>query len=319
MERGSMSAQGAQPAVRRATEWPTLLLAAGIYLGWAGLTYWHQSLPTIVVIAGGAWLVAWHSSLQHELIHGHPTRWNWVNSAIGALPLMLWLPYGRYRTLHLKHHHDECLTDPLDDPESRYVEPGRWQSLSAPSRLLLRVQATLLGRLVVGPAWSIGRFLADEAVGVIAGKPGYRRAWAEHVVAAALVMLWLGLVCRMSLWFYALAIAYPATSLILIRSFAEHRAADLVRERTAIVEDGGILALLFLYNSLHAAHHERPSLAWYELPGWYRAHRERLVAANGGLLYRGYGEIFRRFLLRQHDTPAHPMGRASLVHTGRLA
>jgi hypothetical protein len=60
----------------------------------------------------------------------------------------------------------------------------------------------------------------------------------------------------------------------------------------------------------HAAHHERPDLPWYELPRWYRANRERLVLANGGLVYDGYAEIVRRFLFVPHDTPIHPHGSA---------
>jgi fatty acid desaturase len=311
MDGGIVSSRVSRPEIRP-VEWPTLLLAAGIYSGWAALTYWHTALPTPLVIAIGAWLVAWHSSLQHELIHGHPTRHGRVNAAIGWLPLLLWLPFERYRAAHLTHHRDERLTDPLDDPESAYVEPGRWQRLSPVAQALIAIQATLLGRLVIGPAWRVARFLTAEARGVMVGKPGCRAVWGAHLVGAALVICWLAIVCRMSLWFYVLAIVYPGTSLMLIRSFAEHRAAARVRERTAIVENGGLLGLLFLFNNLHAAHHERPALAWYALPGWYSSQRDRLIAANGGLVYRGYGEVFRRFLLRRHDTPVHPLGRISL-------
>ena len=308
MDRGVASPRASRPEILPA-EWPTIVLAAGIYGGWGALTYWHASLPSIVVAVAGAWLAAWHSSLQHELIHGHPTRCGWLNAAIGGLPLLLWLPFDRYRAMHLTHHRDERLTDPLDDPESAYVEPQRWRRLSPPARALIAAQGTLLGRLILGPPWRAGRFLLGEAKAVVAGKPGYREAWAQHLVGVALVLTWLVVVCRMSLWFYVLTIAYPGTSLILIRSFAEHRAAGPVRQRTAIVENGGALGLLFLFNNLHAAHHERPSLPWYALPGWYRSHRERLLAANGGLVYRGYGEVFRRFLLRRHDAPVHPLGR----------
>src|SRR5262249_41311314 len=121
-------------------EWPTLLLAVAIYGGWGALTYWHASLPTVVVAGAGAWLVAWHSSLQHELIHGHPTRWGRINAAIGFLPLLLWLPFERYRETHLTHHRDERLTDPLDDPESNYVEPERWRRLSPAVRVVIAAQ-----------------------------------------------------------------------------------------------------------------------------------------------------------------------------------
>ncbi len=75
-----------------------------------------------------------------------------------------------------------------------------------------------------------------------------------------------------------------------------------------------MFGLLFLHNNLHAAHHADPTVPWYRLPAWYRRNRAALVAANGGLVYDGYLDVARRFLLATHDTPAHPQGRA--VPTG---
>jgi fatty acid desaturase len=97
---------------------------------------------------------------------------------------------------------------------------------------------------------------------------------------------------------------------MLLRSFAEHRAASEVFERTAIVENAPLFGLLYLYNNLHAAHHELPTLAWYEIPAWYRANRERLIRDNGGLVYDGYLDVMRRYLLRAHDGLLHPFDRA---------
>jgi hypothetical protein len=81
-----------------------------------------------------------------------------------------------------------------------------------------------------------------------------------------------------------------------------------VLERTAIVENAPILGLLYLYNNLHAVHHERPVMPWYDIPRWYRANRDRLVRENGGMVYDGYRDVARRFLLREHDAVAHPFG-----------
>jgi fatty acid desaturase len=91
-----------------------------------------------------------------------------------------------------------------------------------------------------------------------------------------------------------------------VRSFAEHKAANTPLERTAIVETGAPMALLFLNNNLHFAHHKRPDLPWHALPAYYRAHRDQLLDENGGLRYGGYREILRRYLLRPVDAPAHP-------------
>lgn len=114
----------------------------------------------------------------------------------------------------------------------------------------------------------------------------------------------------MSLAFYVFAIVYPGTAILLIRSFAEHRATEGVSERTAIVENAPCLGLLFLYNNLHAAHHAEPMMPWYQIPAWYNANRERLIHDNGGLIYNGYLDVARRFLLTPHDTPQHPTNRA---------
>lgn len=292
---------------QRSIEWPTVALAAGIYGGWFALTYWHAALPWWVVMPLGAWLVAWHGSLQHEILHGHPTRSRVVNRALASIPISLWLPYESYRVSHLLHHADERLTDPLDDPESRYVTPADWATLGPLGRWFLRAQKTLLGRLTIGPAWTVGHFLSAEMRGVVAGDPVARRSWAEHAPAAVLLLVWLVFVCEMNLLFYVFGVLYPAAALMLLRSFAEHKAAHGVTERTAIVENSAVLGLLYLYNNLHAAHHERPTMPWYAIPAWYAENRERLVAENGGMVYDGYGEIVRRFLVSAHDAVAHPL------------
>jgi hypothetical protein len=82
-------------------EWPTIGLAALIYNGWLAMTYFHAHLPIWLVVPMGSWLIAWHSSLQHELLHGHPTRWQSANRAIGFFPLSLWLPYVVYGVVTL--------------------------------------------------------------------------------------------------------------------------------------------------------------------------------------------------------------------------
>lgn len=295
---------------KRRIEWPTLALTFVVYGGWLALTFWHDRLPLWLLAALGGWVIAWHGSLQHEIIHGHPTGWRRVNRLIGVPPLALWLPFELYRASHLRHHRDDRLTDPLDDPESYYWTRDGWREIGPVGRALVRAQTTLLGRLAVGPFWSIGRFLGLEAAAVVRGRPGARRVWARHALAVGAVLLWLEAVCGLSVGLYLLAFVYPGTALLLVRSFAEHRADEAGPGRTAIVEGSTLLGVLFLFNNLHAAHHARPALPWYRLPGWYRENRDGLVAANGGLVYRGYGEVLRRYLLRAHDRPLHPVSRA---------
>lgn len=311
--------QGGQIGRKRpGIEWPTVALAVLIYGGFGVLTYTHAAMPVWIFAPLCAWLVAWHGSMQHEILHGHPTRSRAINRAIAIVPISLWLPYETYRQSHLRHHYDDRLTDPLDDPESRYLTEADWRQLSRPARLLLRLQKTLAGRLVIGPAWAVSHFFADEAVKLVRGDRTAIRAWTEHAVGVAVVSYWLVAICGIDPLFYALAVVYPAISLLLIRSFAEHKAADGVAERTAVVENAWLFGPLFLFNNLHAAHHERPTMPWYEIPAWYRENRARLLRENGDHVYNGYGEVARRFLFNDHDSVVHPAGsRDDLVTSPR--
>ncbi|WAJ28783.1 fatty acid desaturase [Antarcticirhabdus aurantiaca] len=306
----SINASATLPRHRAAVEWPTMSLAIGIYAGWGLLTFFHATIPPVLLVPLGAWVIAWQGSLQHEIIHGHPTRWRAFNRALGSVPLSLWLPFARYRMLHLSHHRDERLTDPLDDPESYYWTEADWARLGRVGRWLVRTQSRLLGRLVIGPVWSIGRFLLSEAEAIRGGDRVIARIWARHLLACAAVLVWLVLVCDLHPLAYVALFLYPGTALSMLRSFAEHKAESAVEKRTAIVENAPVLGLLFLNNNLHAAHHAQPTLPWYRLPDWYRANRAALLAGNDGLLYESYGEVVRRFLVTPHDRPTHPFDRA---------
>ncbi len=111
-----MERAGANRRKKASLEGPTALLALTIYGGWIAITFFWASLPWPLLVALGAWLVAWQLSLQHEALHGHPTRSRRINDAIAFPPLSLWLPYQLYRTTHLHHHNDDRLTDPIEHP-----------------------------------------------------------------------------------------------------------------------------------------------------------------------------------------------------------
>ncbi|WP_226893240.1 fatty acid desaturase [Nisaea sediminum] len=261
-------------------------------------------MPEWLLPLAGAPLVAWHASYQHEAIHGHPTRIGWLNATLAGLPLMLWVPYGIYRDSHLKHHENEFLTDPIEDPESFYASRGQWALYSTPRRLLHRAVNTLAGRLVIGPLFVGALFLCREAMAFLRGR-GRWKAWGLHVAGVAVLLVWLLLVCGMPLWTYILCFAYPGTGLLLLRSFAEHHAAREPEGRTAIVEAEKPFALLFLNNNLHVAHHTRPGMPWYRLPE-YEVVRRLGASTAGERVYRGYREIARRWLFRVKESPVHP-------------
>ena len=128
-------------------EWPTLGMLVACYAVWA-LALWRlPAVSTWLAVPVAAWAIAQHSSLTHEAIHGHPTRWRWLNAALVALPLTLAIPFLRFRDSHLAHHADAILTDPYDDPESNFLADADWARLPAWRRLLLRFNNTLAGRL----------------------------------------------------------------------------------------------------------------------------------------------------------------------------
>lgn len=296
------------PAARpRGVEWPTWIALVACYTVWGAAVAWHEALGLWFALPA-AFAVAFHSSLQHEMLHGHPTRNPGVNEALVFLPLGLVYPYRRFRLLHLRHHCDERLTDPYDDPESWYVAQGDYARMPRLMRAALAVNATFLGRVLIGPALSIWGFWRAEWRLARAGDAGVRDAWVRH----ALGLVPLGLIlwaAGLPLWTYAALAAYPGLSLIAIRTFIEHRADADPRARTAVVEAEAPLALLFLNNNLHRVHHERPAVAWYLLPALWRANRDRVLADNGHYLVRGYREVLWRWAIRRREPIVHPLLR----------
>ena len=289
-------------------EWPTLGLIGLCYFVLAVVVYDHTHLPWWVILPVGTFFACLFSSLQHEVLHGHPTRSRAVNELLVFISPQLWLPYGRYRDLHLAHHNDMHLTCPVRDPESYYLLPDRWERLPGWRRRLCQFNNTLFGRMLIGPAISIVQFWSDEFMAMAKGRREGLPCWAGFALSSILVLgfvVWSG----MPVWQYVLLIAYPSISLALVRSFCEHQAAEDVGHRTVIVEASPFWALLFLNNNLHIAHHERPQLPWYELPGYYDAEKQRLLARNGHYLKTGYGQIFRSYFFRAKEELVHPNPR----------
>lgn len=286
-------------------EWPTLLLLLATYAVWAaGTLLWPWSGLLSVILTGVA--VAQFSSLQHEMLHGHPFRNPHLNHAIVFPALALVIPYERFRDTHLQHHHDPALTDPYDDPESNYQDPAVWARMPRPLRALLRLNNTLLGRILLGPAVGTWFFVKSDLALIRAGRPGILRAWVLNGLGVLLVLGWLWAFTAMPVWAYVAA-AYLGYSLLKIRTYLEHRAHEAPRARTVIIEDRGPLALLYLNNNLHVVHHMHPQVPWYRLPALYAARREHYQRRNEAYVYRNYAEIFRRYLLKAKDPVPHPV------------
>jgi fatty acid desaturase len=286
-------------------EWPTVGLIVFVYATLGGLVWFHAALPWWLILAVGSYAACLHSSLQHEVLHGHPTRNRFINEALVFAVPHLWLPYGRYRDTHLAHHNDLNLTCPVTDPESFYVLPEDWNTMPGPKRMLYQFNNTLLGRMTIGPAVGLVRFWYSELKLLVRGEGGILKGWSAYIISTIFVLSFVTW-CNMAIWQYVLLIAYPAISLALVRSFCEHQAAEHIGERTIIVEASWFWSLLYLNNNLHIAHHDRPSLPWYQLLAFYRAHRAEFLSKNNNYLMAGYREIFRRYFFVGKETVAHP-------------
>ncbi|RCS25150.1 fatty acid desaturase [Phyllobacterium salinisoli] len=287
-------------------EWPTLALIAACYAFWfwAG-AFLFPVMPALALVLMGI-AVALHSSLQHEALHGHPTRITGVNEALVFLPIGLFYPYRRYKHTHLQHHADERLTDPYDDPESYYRALTDWQVLPSILKTLLRWNNTLLGRISIGPALMITGFLISELRELRAGDRQVRSAWLQHLAGLLPILPIISLTFGIPLWLYAITSVYLGLSLIAIRSYCEHQWSERPDGRTIIVENS-ILAPLFLNNNLHFVHHKQPRAAWYELPALYRARREEWQRMNDGYVFRNYFEVLRAFALSVKEPVVHPV------------
>ena len=303
-------------AVWRRWELPTWLLAVVIYGGWLATTWFYDVLPWWFVLAVGGWLCAWHGSLQHEALHGHPTRSALINEILVFPSLWLWYPYRLYRRTHLTHHRDQRLTCPIDDPESYYVTPQAWQVMGPAGRAVRWMLNTLAGRLLLGPIVTTMWLYGGEIRRLVGGDTSNLAGWLLHALSCALVLVWVMAICGIPLWAYLVLFAYPGVALALLRSYAEHRPAENVAHRSVINEAEWPFALLFLNNNLHAVHHREPGRPWYEIPACFRATRDEVLAENGGFVQAGYRELARRSLFRPKDAPVHPLFAALSAPAG---
>lgn len=294
------------PTETRAIEWPTLFIFAATYAIWALATtvLWGLS-PTLAVLVA-ALAIGQYSSLTHEVLHGHPLPSQTLSEALVFPGLTVFVPYLRFKDLHLQHHFDPNLTDPYDDPESNYMDPEVWARLSRSVQMLLRFNNTLFGRMLVGPAISTWALLKGDALAIARGDRRVALGWGLHALGMIPVGLWLWAVGSMPVWAYLLA-AYLGWSLLKIRTYLEHRAHEAARARTVVIESQGPLSLLFLNNNFHVVHHMHPTVAWYALPALYRSRRDHYLRRNDSYVYRSYTEIFRRHLFRAKDPVPHPI------------
>jgi fatty acid desaturase len=303
-----MAGKSIRRSSRPAIEWPTVVLALFCYGTWfaAGFFLW-PSYPTAALIVMAVTL-ALQSSIMHEVLHGHPTRNGLVNEAFVFLPIGLAWPFRRFKTIHLRHHADERLTDPLDDPESYYQALWMHEEMPPLMKFVLKVNNTMAGRLVLGPWLSCIGFFIDDAKHVIAGDKAIRKAWLLHAIGLAVVLPVVQFGFGMPVWLYVLVPVWLGQSLISIRTYAEHQWSEHPEGRTVIVERSP-LSFLFLNNNLHFVHHKSPTIAWYRLPKLFRDRREEWLRMNNGYAYPNYFALIKAYAFKANEPIVHPVLR----------
>jgi fatty acid desaturase len=290
----------------RTIEWPTIALVILTYGVLISLVWFHAQIPWWVMLPVGAFFATLHSSLQHEVLHGHPTRNRVVNEMLVFLTPTMWLPFRRYRETHLTHHNDLHLTDPERDPESYYDLPETWARRGGLQRIIFAFNHTLFGRMLIGPAVSIVRFWSADIASIFQGHTNRTGCWLLFFLSCSITIYFVTQVCGMPFWKYYVLIAYPGISLALIRSYCEHQATPDLGTRTIVVEASPFWSLIFLNNNLHIAHHDRPSMPWYKLPAYYRQNRDSFLARNDHYVMKGYREIFMRYFFSAKEPIPYP-------------
>jgi fatty acid desaturase len=258
--------------LRERAEWRTLLVVFAVYgltvltvLRYDVLTPW-LAVPFLAVLG------AWHLSMQHEVLHGHPFKNQFINDAIGGIPVTLWIPYLAFKKDHHEHHLSD-LTNPALDNESYYVSQEQWDKAGRIRRAAWTANRTILFRMFV---WTI----------------------------VSTITYVLSSLSSMPLWQFALGTTYGGRILNAIRPFPEHKYQSGVETRTAMIMAGRFMSLLMLNNNLHVAHHDEPGVPWYRYDTLMQRVNAVQRARDAGVLYEGgYAEVFRRFSFTPVDSP----------------
>jgi fatty acid desaturase len=288
--------------LKEAGEWRTLAVVIAVYgltvltvVRYDVLTPW-LAVPMLAVLG------AWHLSMQHEVLHGHPFKNQFLNDAIGGIPVTLWIPYLAFKKDHHEHHLSD-LTNPALDNESYYVSQEQWDKAGRIRRAAWTANRTILFRMFVWTIVSTITYVLSVLKRAVRNEKSDRLAVALHVVGVVFVIYLVSL-SSMPLWQFALGTTYGGRILNAIRPFPEHKYQSGVETRTAMIMAGRFMSLLMLNNNLHVAHHDEPGVPWYRYDKLMQRVNAVQRARDAGVLYEGgYAEIFRRFSFTPVDSP----------------
>ena len=288
--------------LRERAEWRTLLVVFAVY-GLTGLTVVrYEVLTPWLAVPMLAILGAWHLSMQHEVLHGHPFKNQFLNDAIGGIPVTLWIPYLAFKKDHHEHHLSD-LTNPALDNESYYVSQEQWDKAGRIRRAAWTANRTILFRMFVWTIVSTITYVLTVLKRAVRNEKSDRLAVMLHIIGVAFVVYLVSL-SSMPLWQFALGTLYGGRILNAIRPFPEHKYQSGVETRTAMIMAGRFMSLLMLNNNLHVAHHDEPGVPWYRYDKLMQRVNAVQRARDAGVLYEGgYAEVFRKFSFTPVDSP----------------
>ena len=283
-------------------EWPTWAAIFIVYI------LWWIALDNFAIIPFASvlliFILTFHGSVQHELIHGHPTNNQKINDLLASPPIGLWCPYLIYKYSHLTHHNNANLTIPDSDPESYYLSDERWDGLSKLRQKLAIFNMTMFGRLILGPLWYFVFLRRQMFKSLRRSTMSDAFIWISHELLSLTMLLLIWFFFEVNILIY-IGCAYIAQSLTLVRSFYEHRVAHNPNHRSIIMKASLPMRLLFLNNSYHLVHHENPRMSWYRLPKEYRDRLDYYNDLNGNFIESGYMKWFTTYLFKPATHPKH--------------
>jgi len=284
-------------------ELPTWLAIFSVYFLW-----WFVLNNFFIIPLSPLFLVfilTFHGSVQHELIHGHPTNSQKINDLLACPALGLWSPYSVYKNSHLAHHEDANLTIPEVDPESYFISIEKWDTLSKLRQKFALFNMTLFGRLFLGPLWYFINLKKQLLVSF--NKPFSKDflIWFSHELMTIALLFIVWYIFGVHYLIY-IACAYFAHSLTMLRSFYEHRPSSNPNHRSLIMKTILPLNILFLNNNYHFVHHKNPKMSWYSIPKEYKVNFEKYNHLNGNFIEKGYFKWFKNYLFKPVTKPKHP-------------
>ncbi len=274
-------------------EWRTLFLIILIWFIEIILYIFGGNLPWYIILPILTLCIAQQLSLQHEILHGHPTNIRLVNDILGWLQFGIIWNYQQFKRLHLIHHNDYNLTHPTKDPESFFNYLSDYEKKSWFSKKILMINQYIWGRMLLNPL--LGGIHHYRQMF------GHSKYWFNTACHFLVFAVFFMILARYNFPIEIFLIAsYFAVSLISVRSFMEHRLHTDPNGRIIAVEDYGFWGQLFLNNNFHIVHHQHPKMPWYLIADEYKKNRTEYGQLNHGYVRQSYWQIFQNHIF----TPA---------------